>query len=80
EGLAATSIQDVECRATFCRVEVTHKDRQAQALFEQRFMPAVAQLLPQAMPRTVKNEDGSTSSVVYLARDGHDFPQPETMN
>ena len=51
-GLAGTSIQDVECRATLCRVEVTHKDRQARAVFEQRFMPAIAQLLPQAMPRT----------------------------
>jgi hypothetical protein len=73
-GLAATSVEDVECRATLCRVEVTHKDRQARAVFEQRFMPAVAQLLPQAMSRTVENENGSTSSVVYLARDGHDFP------
>jgi hypothetical protein len=72
--LAATSVQDVECRATLCRVEVTHKDRQAQAVFEGRFMMAVAQLLPQATLRTVENEDGSRSTVLYLARDGHDFP------
>lgn len=78
--LAATSVEDVECRATLCRIEVRHKDRQAQAVFEGRFIMAVAQLLPQATLRTVKNEDGSRSTVLYLARDGHDFPQPEATN
>jgi hypothetical protein len=80
EDLAGTSLHDVECRATLCRIEVTHKDRQARGAFEGQLIMAVAPLLPQAMMQTVENEDGSTSSVLYLARDGHDFPQPETMN
>ncbi|MGH8656002.1 MAG: hypothetical protein ACREYE_29175 [Gammaproteobacteria bacterium] len=80
EELGATSVQDVECRATLCRVEVTHKDRQARAAFRSQFIQAVAQLLPRAMMQPVENEDGSTSSVLYLARDGHDFPQPEATN
>lgn len=80
EELAATSVQDVECRATLCRVEVTHKDRQAQVAFESQFIMAIAQLLPQATLRTVENEDGSSSTVLYLAREGHDFPQAEATN
>jgi hypothetical protein len=75
--LAATSAQDVECGATLCRVEVTHKDRHGRSVFEQRLSAAVAELSPQAMIQTVENEDGSISTVLYLARDGHDFPQPE---
>jgi hypothetical protein len=80
EELAATSVQDVECRATLCRVEVTHKDPQARAVFEGQLIMAVAQLLPQATMQTVEDEDGSSSTVLYLARDGHDFPQPEAAN
>jgi hypothetical protein len=80
EDLAGTSLHDVECRATLCRIEVTHKDPQAGSAFELQFIMAVAQLLPRAMLRAVENEDGSISTVLYLARDGHDFPQPEATN
>jgi len=80
QDLAGTSLDDVECRATLCRVEVTHKDRQAQAAFERQFIIAVVQLLPRATRQTVENDDGSSRTVLYLARDGHYFPQPETMN
>jgi len=77
QDLTAASVADVECRATLCRVEVTHKNPQARAVFERQFTLAVAHLLPRAMVQAVENEDGSTSAVFYLARDGHDFPQPK---
>lgn len=75
EELAATSIQDVECRATLCRVEVTHKDLEARSAFERQFFAAIAQVLPQAMLQTVENGDGSINTVMYLLRDCHDFPK-----
>jgi hypothetical protein len=80
EDLAGTSLHDVECRATLCRIEATHKDPQARGAFEGQLIMTVAQLLPRATLRAVENEDGSISTVLYLARDGHDFPQPEATN
>jgi hypothetical protein len=75
--LEGSVLHDLECRSTLCRIEVTNKDPQARSAFELRFFMAVAQLLPRATLRTVENQDGSSSTVLYLARDGHDFPQPE---
>jgi hypothetical protein len=77
EELAGTSVQEVECRATLCRVEVTHIDQHARSVFARQFLVAVAPLLPQAMMQAVETKDGSVSTVLYLARDGHDFPQLE---
>jgi hypothetical protein len=65
----------VECRATLCRVEVTHKDRQARVVFEQQFILAVAELLPQVMMQTVESENGTSSTILYLVRDGYDLPR-----
>jgi hypothetical protein len=73
--LDGSILHDLECRSTLCRVEVTNQDPQARFAFELQFLIAVAQLLPRATLRTVENQDGSSSTVLYLARDGHDFPQ-----
>jgi hypothetical protein len=75
EELAATSVQDVECRATLCRVEVVHESLEAKSAFEQQFFTAVAQVLPQAMLHTATHEDGSARTVMYLLRDSYDFPE-----
>jgi hypothetical protein len=56
---------------------VTHTDPHARLVFAQQFLVAVAPLLPQAMMQAVENKDGSISTVLYLTRDGHDFPQLE---
>jgi hypothetical protein len=74
EDLAATSVDDVECRATLCRVRVIHPDAQAQAAFESEFPAAVAHLLPQLMVAPVEADGDPASSILYLARDGHDLP------
>jgi hypothetical protein len=77
EELAGTSVQGVECRATLCRMEVTHSDQHARSVFAHHFLVAVAPLLPQAMVQAVENTDGSVRTALYLARAGHDFPQLE---
>jgi hypothetical protein len=73
EALAATSVEDLECRATLCRLRVTHGDARARAAFEREFPGAVAALLPQLMVEPLETEGESPSSLVYMARDGRDL-------
>lgn len=72
--LSATLVQNIECRTTLCRIEVRNKDPQARAIFEGQFIRDIAELLPQVTMRTVENEDGSTTTVLYLARNGYELP------
>ena len=72
--LAATSLDDLECRATLCRLRVTHRDARARADFEREFPGAVAALLPQLMVEPLDTEGDSPGALLYLARDGHDLP------
>jgi hypothetical protein len=76
EVLKATRVMDVDCRATLCRVRVTNPDPRARMVFEHHFTLAVGQLLPQALAQTIQHDDGSATSIVYLAREGHTFPSP----
>ncbi len=45
-------------------------------VFEHHFGLAVGQLLPQLQVQTIPHDDGSATSIVFLAREGHDFPTP----
>jgi len=72
-ALAATSVDDLECRATLCRLRVTHRDARARADFEREFPGAVAALLPQLMVEPLDTEGDSPAALLYLARDGHDL-------
>jgi hypothetical protein len=76
EVLKATKVLDVDCRATLCRVRVINPDPRARMVFEHHFTLAVGQLLPQVLAQTTQHEDGSATSIVYLAREGHSFPSP----
>jgi hypothetical protein len=76
EALKATKVMDIDCRATLCRVRVTNPDPRARMVFEHHFVLAVGQLLPQALAQTIQHDDGSATSIVYLAREGHTFPSP----
>lgn len=74
EALAATTVEDLECRTTLCRLRVSHQDPRARAAFERQFPVAVAQLLPQLMAGSVEADGDRPTSVFYLARAGHDLP------
>jgi hypothetical protein len=78
--LAATSVTDVECRATLCRMRVSHEDESARAAFERDFPPAVAELLPQLMVDSLETDGGPPGQVLYLGRDGHDLPAAGSMS
>ncbi|MGH8487678.1 MAG: hypothetical protein ACREXS_02070 [Gammaproteobacteria bacterium] len=77
EEFSSTKVQDMECRATLCRLEVVYADQEQQMRFEQHFSFKVGQLLPRMMMHSEEQTDGTISAVIYLAREGHDLPPPE---
>jgi hypothetical protein len=78
ETLKTTKLVDIDCRSTLCRVRVTNPDARTRMAFEHHFGVAVGQLLPQLQVQTIEHDDGSATSIVYLAREGHDFPAPKS--
>lgn len=78
---STSSLADVDCRASMCRVELVHRE----AAGSQRFMQA-AFFDPKdrvwsgpgfAIPAET-GSDGTVTVVLYLARDGASFPMPDT--
>jgi len=72
-----TSLYGLECRSTLCKLEVGHDDRRKRTEFEMRFPMRVASLLPRVTMNLIEDDGGSSRTIVYLAREGHRFPQPE---
>lgn len=70
-----TSLANVDCRATLCRVEASHQDADAAEAFELQFPMRVGKMLPQISYLYEEQNDGSVSMVMYLARNGYDLPQ-----
>lgn len=76
--LAQASVQEVECRLSLCRVEVSLAGRGRMDEFLHRFHPKVAHLLPRLTIQPFERGGDSATFVIYLAREGHRFPDPET--
>lgn len=76
DGLAGTVLQDIECRATLCRMEVVHANPTMQSVFENDVRFEVARFLPRAMMHSEERFDGTISATIYLAREGQDLPRP----
>jgi hypothetical protein len=74
--LAATTVEDVECRATLCRMRVSHSDSIARASFESDFPIAVAGRISQMLVEPTESDSASPRATLYLARDGHALPDP----
>lgn len=74
DELAGASLQDIDCRATLCRVEVQHRDEAKLRKFQHLFPFKVSQVLPRLMMHRIENADGSITTYLYLARQGHHLP------
>lgn len=70
-----TNLEDVDCRATLCRVAVNHQDAAVAEEFQLQFPMQMAEALPQINYLYEQQADGSVSMVMYLARDGYDLPR-----
>jgi hypothetical protein len=77
EEFAGTMVQEIDCRATLCQVQVVHADPAEQALFQQTFSFQVGPLLPKMMMQTEELDDGSISATLYLAREGYALPHAD---
>ena len=78
EKLGGAALQDIDCRATLCRVEVQHRDEAKLREFQHLFPFKVAQVLPRLMMHRMDNADGSITTYLYLAREGHRLPTAES--
>lgn len=80
DALAGASLQDIDCRATLCRVEVQHRDEAKLREFQRLFPFKVSQVLPNLMMHRIENADGSITTYLYLARQGYRLPPAESGN
>lgn len=78
DELGGAALQDIDCRATLCRVEVRHRDEAKLREFQRLFPFKVAEVLPRLMMHRVDNADGSITTYLYLARQGHRLPTAES--
>lgn len=77
ENLVNTGLVGSECRSSLCRVEVSHDNEMDFEEFQLWFALEVGEVLPMATMDQQIHEDGSVSSVLYLAREGFDLPVVE---
>jgi hypothetical protein len=66
-----------ECRVTLCKIELSHQNRQQIEMLMLTLPSVVGGLLPRMTVDQVEYADDSMSTIVYLAREGHDFPGPD---
>jgi hypothetical protein len=72
--LTATAAQDLECRATVCRLAVEHTTQEDLSHFSVLFPLQLAKELPQAIYFHQQDTDGRLHMVIYLGRRGHPLP------
>ena len=76
ETLTGSAIFGLECRATLCRIDALHDDTQAVHEFTGWLPQRLADKLPQAIFDYYEQDDGTTVTTVFLAREGYDLPAP----
>lgn len=62
-----SALNNLQCRATVCRAEIVHQDRQSAEEFALRFPQQLAGVLPEVTYQNDIHEDGTVSVVMYLA-------------
>jgi hypothetical protein len=71
-SFAGSTLQDVECHRTMCRIQLTHEDKTAKELFMEESMKDDALVGPtHAFSRP--GEDGALQNSVYMGKYGQDF-------
>jgi hypothetical protein len=68
-----SSLGDVDCRSSICRVEITHRDSEAAQQFASKAFSEPTERAwngPVLIMPSQPSADGSLASVVYLGRDG----------
>jgi hypothetical protein len=74
EDFAYTSVFDMECRSTICRLDVQHADAEAAHQFELMFPMEVSEVFPKMIYDHQEGNDGQLSTVIYMVRNGSELP------
>jgi hypothetical protein len=73
EALSGTTLQETECKSTFCRTAFTHADALAMEHFNEHFDTAITGNTTTYFD-IVNHADGSITTIAYVSRDGYDLP------
>lgn len=74
QEIAGAEVFEAECRSTLCRVEVEHTDVHKLHEFQLWFPHLVSGELPKVTMKTEDLADGRKSTIIYMARKGHELP------
>lgn len=70
---AGSSVDDVDCRSTLCRLEVSHQDDTARETFAGTFPMKRPELENGTLLKT-ESPDGKVRTIAFFARQGHSLP------
>jgi hypothetical protein len=73
--IAGSRIEELECRSTLCRAEVSHATSRDFDGFSERFLSSLPQL-PRGFLHKLSGDDEPVRSVLFMAREGHRMPRP----
>lgn len=81
QGLAAesfkvTRLTNVDCKTSVCRVTLGHDSQEHEEQFFEHVLELPVMANTQAYYTRVPNADGSSSTVMYIAREGQSLPLP----
>ena len=65
---SGSTLGDVQCHSSLCRVEVVHENEQALQEFSLKFPMQMAQAMPRITYQTEPRNDGRLAMVMYLSR------------
>jgi len=67
------------CQASLCKVEMQHTDSSAEQLFLHKLLHVRELGDTEAFSERHEREDGSISTLTYVARPGHRLPEPQAI-
>lgn len=70
EEMVQSDMLSAECRASMCKVEVSHDNADDFQLFQMQFILEVGEALPAMTIEQYTDDNGSINSVMYLTRTG----------
>lgn len=76
DSFAGTNHTDVECKSSLCRVTLAHDNTESEERFFEHMLELPILSNTEAYFQREINNDGSTSLVLYVAREGQTLPLP----
>ncbi len=75
--LVDAQIIDLDCRKTLCRIEIDVDDPFLASEYQLSLSLKVGHLLPQTSMAISQDEEGRSSAILFMAREGYNLPSAE---